>query len=275
MRRGRVVSVLVAAALVAVSPAAAGPRRVVSMNPCVDAVLVEVADPAQILAISHYSQDPRATSIPLATARRFAATSGTAEEIVALRPDLVLAGAHVSPSTLAALRRLGVPVETFGVPATMAESAAQVRRIAVAVGKPARGAALVGRIEAAAARARSAAKGKGAPVPALIWQGGGLVPGTGTLGDEMLRAAGFRNMSADYGLQQWDVLPLEHLAARPPRMLLTDPQAAGADRMNGHRVLRQYEGRIARADFSERLLSCAGPVIIRALDRLVQVRATL
>lgn len=271
MRRGLVVSVVVAAALVAASPAAAGPRRVVSMNPCVDAVLVEVAEPAQILAISHYSQDPRATSIPLATARRFAATSGTAEEVVALRPDLVLAGAHVSPSTLAALRRLGVPVETFGVPATVAESLAQVRRIAAAVGKPARGEALATRIEAAAARAQAGARGPA--VPALIWQGSGLVPGKATLADEMLRIAGFRNMSADYGLKQWDVLPLEHLAARPPRVLLTDP--AAADRMTGHRVLRRYEGRIVQADFSERLLSCAGPVIIRALDRLSQVRAGL
>lgn len=270
MRLG-LASVVAAAALCAAVPAVAGPRRVVSMNPCVDAVLVEVADPAQILAISHYSQDPRATSIPLATARRFAVTSGTAEEIVALRPDLVLAGAHVSPSTLAALRRLGVPVETFGVPATIAESLVQVRAIAAAVGKPVRGKAMAARIEAAVDRARAGATGPA--VPALIWQGSGLVPGKATLADEMLRVAGFRSMSADYGLKQWDVLPLEHLAARPPRVLFTDP--AAGDRVTGHRVLRDYEERIVRAAFSERLLSCAGPVIIRALDRLSQVRAGL
>jgi iron complex transport system substrate-binding protein len=69
------------------------------------------------------------------------------------------------------------------------------------------------------------------------------------------------------------VLPLEHLAARPPRVLLTD--AGAADRMTGHRVLRRYEGRIRRAAFPERLLSCAGPVIIRALDRLSHTRAAL
>lgn len=267
----RAFAMLCAALVLAADPALAGPRKIVSINPCIDAVLVEVADPAQILAISHYSQDPRATSIPLARAQAFAATSGTAEEVVALRPDLVLAGAHVSPSTLAALKRLGVPVATFGVPSTIAESLAQVRAIAAAVGKPARGEALAARIEAAAARARAGASGPA--VPALIWQGSGLVPGKDTLADELLRTAGFRNMSADYGLKQWDVLPLEHLAARPPRVLLSD--AAGRDRMTSHRVLRRYEGRIARARFDERLLSCAGPVIIRALDRLAQVRAGL
>ncbi len=254
-------------------PSSAQPRRIVSINPCVDAVLVEVADPQQILAVSHYSQDARATSIPLATARRFAATSGTAEEVVALRPDIVLAGAHVSPSTLAALKRLKVPVQTFTVPESVAGSITQVRAIAAAAGHPERGEALVRRIEAAVARARRVAAQEGAAVPALIWQGSGLVPGENTLADELLRIAGFRNMSAAYGLKRWDVLPLEYLAARPPRVLLSDGTAG--DRMTGHRVLRRFDGRIMRAQFDERLLSCAGPVIVRALDRLAAVRASL
>lgn len=255
------------------NPLAAAPRRIVSINPCIDAVLVEVADPGQILAISHYSQDVRATSIPLATARRFVATSGTAEEVVALRPDIVLAGAHVSPSTLAALKRLKVSVQTFTVPESVAESIAQVRAIAAAAGQPARGEALVRRIEQAVARAQAGAHGRGSPVPALIWQGSGLVPGENTLANELLRIAGFRNMSAAYGLKRWDVLPLEHLAARPPRVLLSD--SATGDRMTGHRVLRRLDDRIVRAQFDERLLSCAGPVMIRALDRLFDVRASL
>ena len=110
-------------------------------------------------------------------------------------------------------------------------------------------------------------------MPALIWQGSGLVPGENTLADELLRIAGFRNMSAAYGLKRWDVLPLEYLAARPPRVLLSDGTAG--DRMTGHRVLRRFDGRIMRAQFDERLLSCAGPVIVRALDRLAAVRASL
>ncbi len=254
-------------------PLSAQPRRIVSINPCVDAVLVEVADPQQILAVSHYSQDARATSIPLATARHFAVTSGTAEEVVALRPDIVLAGAHVSPSTLAALKRLRVPVQTFTVPESIAGSVAQVRAIAAAAGHPERGEALVRRIEQAVARARGVAAREGKAVPALIWQGSGLVPGANTLADELLRIAGFRNMSAAYGLKRWDVLPLEHLAARPPRVLLSDRTTG--DRMTGHRVLRRFDSQIVRAQFDERLLSCAGPVIVRALDRLSSVRASL
>lgn len=257
------------ATAMAATIADARPARIVSINPCIDAVLVEVADPGQIAGISHYSQDPRATSIPLGVAMRFRATSGTAEEVVALRPDLVLAGAHVAPSTIAALARLQVPVRMFAVPESLAQTRAQVLAIAAAAGQPARGQALAARMDAAVL----AAHRPGPPRSALIWQSGGLVAGTGTLADDLLRTAGFRNASADYGLKSWDVLPLEHLAARPPQLLLSE--AGAGDRMTRHPVLAHLEGRMARAAFPERLLSCAGPSVIPALARLSAARDAL
>ena len=241
--------------------------RLVSINPCVDAVLMQVADPAQIAGISHYSQDPRATSIPLDQARRFHATSGTAEEVVALAPDVVLTGPHVEPATLAALRRLGIAVAQYPVPATVEESEAQVRAIAAVAGHAGRGAALAARI-GAAARPTGAT-----PVPALIWQGGGLVPGQGTLADQLLTRAGFRNLSAAYGLKQWDVLPLEYLVARPPRVLLSVGAAeAGGDRLTGHPAIRRLARHITMAPFPARLMNCGGPTIIAAMARLKSVR---
>ena len=246
----------------------ARPLRLVSINPCVDAVLARVADPRSIAGISHYSQDPRATSVPLDWARRFAATSGTAEEVVALAPDVVLTGPHVAPATIAALKRMNIRIETFAVPDTVAESEAQVRRIAAIAGRPAAGEALAGRIAAATAPESLA------PVPALIWQGGGLVPGAGTLADELLTRAGFRNMSAAYGLKQWDVLPIEYLVARPPRVLLSVGMTAEReDRMTRHPAIRRLAPRIEIVAYPDRLINCGGPTIVDAMARLRAVRA--
>jgi len=50
----RAMCLLLLAMCVSVAQAAARPR-IVSINPCVDAVLVQVADPQQILGISYYS----------------------------------------------------------------------------------------------------------------------------------------------------------------------------------------------------------------------------
>ena len=246
--------------------------RIVSINPCIDAVLVRVADPAQIAGISHYSQEPLATSMSLAVANRFKATSGTAEEVVALRPDIVLSGSHVSPSTIAALARLGVKLVQFSVPATIAESNAQVRAIAGIAGHAERGEALVTETNAAV---RETAANSKTPIPALIWQGGGVVPGAGTLPDELLRVSGFRNMSVDYGLKNWDVLPLEYLVAAPPRVLFTIGDKTSEDRMTRHPVLGKLTPRVAIRSFPERLMHCGGPTIVYALQRLSAVRRTL
>lgn len=258
--------VLAALALVGAAPAPHAPR-IVSINPCIDAVLMQVADPAQIAGISHYSQDARATSIPLAVANRFHAVSGTAEEVVALRPDVVLTGPHVEPATLLALKRLRIALVQYPVPASVAESVAQVRGIAAVVGHTDRGQGLAARIEAAARPSASA------PIPALVWQSGGLVPGAGTLPDELLRRAGFRNMSAAYGLKKWDVLPLEYLIARPPRVLLSVGAAeVGEDRITSHPAVRRLAQRITLAPYPSRLMNCGGPTIIAAMARLRQVR---
>jgi iron complex transport system substrate-binding protein len=259
-------------ALLLATPAlvSAAPRgtRIVSINPCVDAVLARVADPAQIIGISHYSQDVRATSVRLGWARRFKATSGTAEEVVALRPDIVLAGPHVEPATIAALKRLRIKLVQYPVAESVPESIAQVREIAAATGHAGRGDALAARITAAAAP--SSAR----PVSALVWQGNGLVPGSGTLTDDLLRRAGFRNMSATFGLKQWDVLPLEYLVADPPRVLLsTAPAGVQDDRMTGHPAVRRLGKHITVAAYPTRLMNCGGPTIIAAMARLRQVRA--
>lgn len=249
------------------------PRRIVSMNPCVDAVLMEVAAPAQIAAISHYSHDPRATSIPLERALRYPAVSGSAEDVIGADPDLVIAGPHVAIQTIAALRRLGIPLMQLPVPESVAENKAQIAEIAARIGRRQAGDNLTARIDVAMAASRWDA----APINALIWQGSGLVPGKGTLADELMAHTGFHNMSDDIGLKQWDILPLEGLLTHPPVVLLAGRADMGAgsgdgNRMLSHPALVKAGRRIKIAQYPSNLLHCGGPVIIRSLERLAAVR---
>jgi iron complex transport system substrate-binding protein len=239
---------------------------IVSLNPCTDAIPAEVADPAQLLAISHYSHDSRASSMDVRVARRFRATGGTVEEVLALDPDVVVAGAFLAPATRAAFERLGIRVETVGIASSAAESEAQVTELAALAGHPKRGAALNARIEGAMARARWT----GPKVSTLLWQEGGIVPGAATLISGLLENAGFASHSAARGLGQGAYLPLERVLADPPALVL----AAGDERMLTHPVLRHLpRTRYARLDGS--LLYCGGPTIIRAAGRLAQLRKAI
>ena len=255
-------------------PAGAGPLpRVVSLNPCLDAILIRVADRAQILALSHYARQAQTSDIA-EEAATYPITYETAEEVVALKPDLVLESGHSSAATRSALARLGIRAAQLTVPDSVAESLAEVRQIAVLVGHADRGEALVGRIEAALAAA--AAPPGSTPVATLVFQPNGFAAGSGTLLDEMLTRTGFRNVGDRYGIVQWGSVPLERVLADPPRLLLSDKASPGitswADRVISHPALASVSTVMKRGFFPERLLYCGGPVLIDTAATLSAAR---
>jgi iron complex transport system substrate-binding protein len=236
---------------------------VVSLNPCTDAILAEVTAPGQLLAISHFSKDPAASSMLPAQVARYPATGGSVEEVLALQPDLVVAGSFLDPAGRHAFARLGIRVETVGVAQTVAQSVAQVRRLAAITGQPARGEALAARIEMAWENARFT----GAPVATLLWQEGGIVPGPDSLIARLLDRSGFALHSAARGLAQGAYLPLEQVLADPPALVLS----AADEPMLRHPVLARVPG-IEWAELDPALFYCGGPSIPRALARLREVR---
>jgi len=244
---------------------------IVSLNPCTDAILAEVADPAQLLAISHYSHSAASSSMDLALAHRFAATGGSVEEVQALRPDVVVSGNFMSPATIGALADLKLPLVQLPIARTVAESEAQVRQLAQLAGHPQRGEALIARIEAALV----AAHGNAAPMPAVVWQSGGIVPGDDALIADLLRRTGFANFSAARGLKQADFLPLEAMMADPPRVILVAGSAhSDEDRLLAHPALTALKG-TQRHQLDPSLLWCGGPTIIKAAQRLATIRRSI
>ncbi len=245
------------------------PGQIVSNNPCVDAILAEVAASGQVGAVSHWSQSAASGSAPLAWARRYPALGAGAEEIILARPKLALIGNF---GTTAPLDAAGVWHLGFGVPVSVADSVSQVRQIASAIGRVQQGEALAARIEGAVGTVGGTASLK---PTAIIWLASGFAPGKGTLQDEMLARAGFRNASATYGLSQWDVLPVEALLRRPPDVIFTPVSASGADGRAlslRTRLLGKLNPRPRVIPFPEHLLNCGGPTIIKAMAIMKSAR---
>lgn len=255
---------LLAVLLLLLSAAAgARPARIVSLNPCIDSVLLRVADRGQVAAISHWSHDTASTSVPVELARQYRSHGGTAEEVIALKPDLVLVTPYTPMATRAMLARLKVPMVSIGVPATIRESLAQVREVADAAGQGPRGKALVAEIEAGLARSRRA----GPPRPALMRMASGFVPGPGSLSEELMAHAGLQSLARSRGLKGAGVIGLEALALDPPPLLITDRPEA----------LPPLVGRlpIRVEPFDRNLLNCGGPSLVPAAERLAAIRDSL
>lgn len=235
---------------------------IVSLNPCLDAILVEIAPPTQVLALSHYSRDPVSSSIPAGIAARYGVTSGTAEEVIAAQPDLVLASIYLPQPTRSALERAGLKVATFGSPTSVAESTVQVREVAALLGRAGEGEALANRIAAPPTQAQAA-------IDALLWQPGEIVAGEQTLIAQLLRDEGFASHAAKRGLQQADGVSLESLLADPPAVLLVAGDAPG----QRHPLLSGAFKSMHIASFDPSLIYCGGPTIPKARARLSEIRA--
>jgi iron complex transport system substrate-binding protein len=245
--------------------------RIVSLNPCLDGILVQLVPHERIAAISHYSRDPLQSSIG-ALAEQLPITYETAEEIVALRPDLVLTSRHSAIATRNALRRVGIRHELFDVATSVAQSLAQIRRIAELVGHPAQGEALAARIENAIDAARLP---RGARrLTAAVYETGGVTAGSDTVTDELMGIIGLDNLAARHDIRLHRHMPLELIVAAPPDLLLVGEipaaKATQAARIVQHRALRKLPS--ARSNFPARFMYCSGPTIIEEAAVLAAAR---
>lgn len=250
------------------------PGGIVSNNPCIDAILAEIAAPGQVAAVSVYSHDADSASAPLDWARQYPALGTSAEDILAAKPRLVLTGNLASSGTNAALAKAGVKVVAVGVAATLEEDVAQVRQIARAIGRIEAGETLVAQMLASHGDSRIPDSQEKAP-SAIIWQNGGFVAGTGTLQDELLRRHGFRNASAIFGLQSWGMLPLESLIRNPPQVIFMPvmPQV-NVDRelASRQKLLKHLHGRTRIVPFPDQLLFCGGPTVVKVAHIFQEAR---
>ena len=247
-----------------------GPRRIASLSLCSDELVLLLADRADIASVSYLAADAEFSSVA-EQARGLPLNRGRAEEIVALDPDLILSSQFSASATVSLLRRLGHDVEVLGFPATLDESYAQIRRVAALLGRPARGEALVARMQARIAAAREALSGL-AGKTAVFYASNGYSYGSGTLRDALLQDIGWRNVAAEAGLSGPGLLPLESLLSRRPDYLLVngDParEAPLAQSLLRHPALRRSFAAGQVLELPDRLFQCAGPSLAAAWTRL-------
>ena len=246
-------------------------HRVLSLNLCTDQLLLALADPADILAVTRLASDCT-LSVACDAARSHATVRGTAEEVLALRPDLVLGGRAAAGPAMLAARRLGVPVLALAPADSLDAIRQQVAEVAAALGRPERGGALVAAFDRhLASIPPPLATGR---MTAAIYQANGFTVGAGSLPDDVLRRAGLDNFATVHGIDRYAVLPLEILVARPPDLLVTDAAAGAASLAEAvlqHPVLaKAFRGR--RVTLPGRLWLCGTPDTLEAVERLVQAR---
>ncbi|WP_225766868.1 ABC transporter substrate-binding protein [Inquilinus sp. Marseille-Q2685] len=261
MRRPAVIPLLLVLGLAAM-PAMARPHRVVSLNLCADALVLRLADRADVQSVTWLARDPE-NSVVAAEAASVPVNRGLAEEVAALDPDLVVVGAFTPRGTVALLRRLGMPLLELGVPESLDGIRAQIRQMAAALGQAERGEQMIAAMDGRLAAVRSPAS----PPLAVVLRPNGFTAGRSSLVDEILRRAGVRNLAAERGLEAYGEIPLETVALAGVRLLILNQPENGApslgEAMLDHPILAALPGlRVVRVP--SRLWTCGGPEVAEA-----------
>jgi iron complex transport system substrate-binding protein len=248
------------------------PQRVVSMNLCTDQYALMLAAPGQLVSVSHVAADP--LSSPMAGAAAGVHLNyGGAEQIYLLQPDLVLAHPWSDPTALAMLRRLGLNVvqvpgveRLFDIPARLAE-------VGALLGQEDAAQTLIRRFETDFATLSGTEPGPGA----VLYGANGYTVGDGSLADEMLTRAGFRNIAAEIGRSDSGRIALELLVMAAPDLIVRSqsfPGASRAEEILHHPALMALiaagAGLQDSADWT-----CGTPRIVNALRDLVAARQAM
>ncbi len=239
-------AIVLAAVLPAMAAGAAPatPKRIMSMSQCTDLLLLQLAPRNRINSVTYLAHDGAAALFPGAEAG-IAINRGTPEDIVHLKPDLILAGDFSTALTRSLARRVGAPLIEVKSATSFADIRANLRQVGAAVGERARAERLIAQMDATLTAL--AADPPPRPRRVVVWSGGTTVPGRDTLTNAIVTAAGARNIAARPGPED-ATLGVEDLMAANPEALLYAAAGPGVRSLTTdegqHRLVRRlYAGR--------------------------------
>jgi iron complex transport system substrate-binding protein len=244
--------------------------RVASMNVCTDQLLLTLADPGQILGLSRYSRD-RFQSWAADDARRYRVLSGGAEDILVLRPDVVIASLFDKRSTRELMKEKGLHLAEFGVPRSLDEVKEQIREMGAIVQHSDRAAAEITRLDAAIARARQAVAHRRYRVLPLSRRG--WVSGSDSLLSSLLTETGLFNAAGELGVAFGGFASLEAIVnLKPDFIVVSDAGDTAEDDGRAfllHPALERFYPPSKRIVIPDRLTVCGGVMLADALDVLI------
>ncbi len=251
-------------------------QRVVSLAPSNTEILFVVGAGAQVVGRDETSSyPPESQSLPTV-----GGYSGfNTEAIVALHPDLVLAGGINTPELVSSLEQLGLTVYYIGNPTTIEEMYTNLEIVAALTGHQADAAALIDSLKARVA-AVDAKVATAATRPTVFYEFDATDPtkpytyGPGSFGDLLIQRAGGTNVGATLSTA-YPQISLEQLVVDNPSRIIRGESNSGVT-PDSVKARPGWEGLGAVKNgqifpFNDDLVSRPGPRLVDGLEALARL----
>ena len=257
--------------LFAVRPAVAeGPQRIVTMNLCTDQLALMLAGSERIASVSFLGADPAESALAHMT-EGIAVNHGLAEEVIAARPDLVLAGRYTTSFAKAMLRRLNYKVVEVDNPDTISGIRDILTLVGDAVGEPERAVALLDDMTRRLAAVADQARGRSRH-SAIIYDANGFTVGRPGLADEVMTLTGLINKAPELGIGAYGQVPLESMLAVKPDIIVHFLYRPGVPSLSSmsiqHPALQVMLNGRTPVFVPGRLFTCGTPLIADAAEAM-------
>ena len=253
------------------------PARIVSINLCTDQLLLQLADRERIASVTYLATDP-VISYFASRATGIRKNYGLAEEILPLKPDLILAGSFNSQPTISLLKNLGYRVAEFQMADGFDTLRQNLKRAGEVLGEADKATRLISAFDDALSKfSRS-----GEPISAIILQPSRAGTGKVSLLGDILRIAGLTSISASYGTMGIGWLTLDRVIEAQPELIISDlePRWPSLGHLTMHHpaygAIRDKRGRFpGRVLLPANLWNCGGPQAMEAISILSEARKTI
>lgn len=246
------------------------PGRVVSLNMCTDQLVLALADPQQIVGLSRFAGHPR-LSFAAAQAAAYLQLPAAAEAVIALEPDLVVAGLFTDTATKQMLVRFGYRMEEVTFIRSLDDARMVITDMAALLGHPQRGADLIAQIDQALEEAAASPS-----LTALVVRRRGYTTGTASLAGDLLGHLGIELASEELVGARGGFADLETIVRAQPDVLIMASLEPDLDDQGSaflvHPALAERYPASRRIAVPERLLLCAGPSLIEAIRHIARER---
>ena len=198
------------------------PERIMTMSFDTDGIVLGLVGPDKMAASSVILDDPDSSNVTHLT-KRIAKkiTTPTVEEILAMKPDLIIVPDWGSIEQVANLRDLGLTVVVVKGAKNIADAKDNVKMIADAIGEPDKGTRLIAKMDAKLAEIKAKvdkipqSERKKVVLLSLMPMYGGI----GCAFDDACKYAGVTNGMAEAGIHMGQTLTKEMLLSIDPDIL--------------------------------------------------------
>ncbi len=247
-------------------------RRIVSVVPQLDEAAAAVGLLERFAGVTAHARAHSPFAAQLAVVPGTVLTGASVEDLLGLRPDLVLVSAFADPGFCARLRSAGIAVWRIGEERGPASCAQYVVDLATLCGARARGETVAATFQQRLQRVADPAWPRRRACYVSIYDArlfGGTV---GTSYGEVLKAAGFTDAAALAGFRDWPQYQPEDLLKIAPDVIVTGVGMSAALRAlpGAGRVPALAHNRVLELD--EDLLSAPGLALLDAAEALAEQR---